>query len=131
MVRRLDDFEDRANVQRLLDGDASAGEHQLERALRAHGSWQEVGLLLEDKHFAAQGHFQTIERAYGGGWPQPSAPVRPGGERLPLRMPAPLLGEHNDYVLRELLGYDEERVAALAADGTIGTQPAWREGEHD
>ncbi len=88
-------------------------------------------LLLEDEHFVARGHFQSIERAYGGGWPQPSAPLRLDGERLPLRMPAPLLGEHNDYVLRELLGYDEERVAALAADGTIGTRPVWREGEHD
>jgi formyl-CoA transferase len=88
-------------------------------------------LLLEDEHYAARGHFQTIERAYGGDWPQASAPLRLNGEQLPLRMPAPLLGEHNDYVLRELLGYDDAHIEALNANGTIGRQPAWREGERD
>ena len=88
-------------------------------------------LLLEDAHYAARGHFETIDRAYGSDWPQAVAPLRLDGERLPLRLPAPLLGEHNDYVLRDLLGYDDARIDALTADGTIGRHPAWREGERD
>jgi crotonobetainyl-CoA:carnitine CoA-transferase CaiB-like acyl-CoA transferase len=32
----------------------------------------------------------------------------------------PLLGEHNDHVLREVLGYDDERVIELAIAGAIG-----------
>jgi crotonobetainyl-CoA:carnitine CoA-transferase CaiB-like acyl-CoA transferase len=36
-----------------------------------------------------------------------------------VRGPAPMLGEHNDTVLRDLLGYDEEKCAALAAAGVL------------
>jgi crotonobetainyl-CoA:carnitine CoA-transferase CaiB-like acyl-CoA transferase len=32
---------------------------------------------------------------------------------------APCLGEDTDYVLREVLGYDEEHVAALRDAGTL------------
>jgi len=88
-------------------------------------------LLLEDEHYAARHHFQSVARSYGGDWPQAVAPLRLNGEQLPLRLPAPLLGEHNDYVLRELLDYDDARIQALISNGTIGRQPAWREGERD
>ncbi len=36
-----------------------------------------------------------------------------------IRTPPPLLGEHTDQVLRELLGYDEERLAALRGAAAI------------
>lgn len=36
---------------------------------------------------------------------------------------APMLGEHNEQVLREVLGYDEARIAALAAGGVIKSEP--------
>ena len=35
------------------------------------------------------------------------------------RMPAPLLGEHTDEVLRERLGLDDQTIAALHADGVL------------
>ncbi len=33
--------------------------------------------------------------------------------------PAPSYGADNDYVLREILGYDDERVTALVAAGAL------------
>jgi crotonobetainyl-CoA:carnitine CoA-transferase CaiB-like acyl-CoA transferase len=39
-------------------------------------------------------------------------PVRRAG-------PAPLLGEHTDEVLREVLGCDDARIAALRAAGGV------------
>ena len=36
-----------------------------------------------------------------------------------IRMPPPLLGEHTDQVLKDLLGYDEEQLATLRADDAI------------
>ena len=36
-----------------------------------------------------------------------------------VRGPAPMLGQHNETVLRDLLGYDEEKCAALAAAGVL------------
>ncbi len=43
-------------------------------------------------------------------------------EKTPVRtdLPPPLLGQHTDAVLRELLGCDDARLAALRAQGTIG-----------
>jgi crotonobetainyl-CoA:carnitine CoA-transferase CaiB-like acyl-CoA transferase len=37
--------------------------------------------------------------------------------------PAPLFGQHNDTVLRDLLGYDEERITRLRATGVIADRP--------
>ncbi|HEY4422218.1 MAG TPA: CoA transferase [Pseudonocardia sp.] len=39
---------------------------------------------------------------------------------------APSLGQHNRYVLREVLGYDDETVAELEAAGVVATRPANR-----
>jgi crotonobetainyl-CoA:carnitine CoA-transferase CaiB-like acyl-CoA transferase len=36
-----------------------------------------------------------------------------------VRGPAPMLGQHNETVLRDLLGYDEEKCAALVAAGVL------------
>ena len=33
---------------------------------------------------------------------------------------APMLGEHNQYVLEQILGYDEERIAELVGAGALG-----------
>ena len=45
-----------------------------------------------------------------------------GPERVH-RTPAPLLGQHNHEVLTEL-GFSEDEIGRLEADGIIGTTPA-------
>ena len=40
-----------------------------------------------------------------------------------IRRPAPLLGEHNEYVLGELLGMSTEEIQSLIDDQIIGTAP--------
>jgi crotonobetainyl-CoA:carnitine CoA-transferase CaiB-like acyl-CoA transferase len=42
-----------------------------------------------------------------------------------VRLPAPAFGEHNGYVLGELLGLSGEEIAALEAEGITGTVPNW------
>ncbi len=68
----------------------------------------------------------AMESAHDGGWTQeldgirlPPDPIRIDGDRLPLRLPPPRLGEHTDAVLMEA-GFGPEDVAGLRAEGAIG-----------
>ena len=49
------------------------------------------------------------------------APVRLSETPGSVRTPAPLLGEHTDVVLRELLGLGADEIGALRAAGAIGS----------
>jgi alpha-methylacyl-CoA racemase len=40
------------------------------------------------------------------------------------RLPGPELGEHSEAVLREIAGYDDERIARLLETGAVGGPPA-------
>jgi crotonobetainyl-CoA:carnitine CoA-transferase CaiB-like acyl-CoA transferase len=48
------------------------------------------------------------------------APVRLSATPGAVRTPAPMLGEHTDEVLGQLLGLDAEQIAALRSAGVIG-----------
>ena len=70
--------------------------------------------LAADPQLAARGHFLSLAHPTAGpSWIEAS---RIRLSRTPARVPnvAPSLGGDNDFVLRELLGYDDERIAQLA-----------------
>jgi crotonobetainyl-CoA:carnitine CoA-transferase CaiB-like acyl-CoA transferase len=46
--------------------------------------------------------------------------VRFEGEELPEPSKAPSVGQHTEQVLREVLGYDAERLARLRESGALG-----------
>jgi crotonobetainyl-CoA:carnitine CoA-transferase CaiB-like acyl-CoA transferase len=67
----------------------------------------------------------AMEAAHPEGWLQGTNvlrlapdPIRVGGQRLPLRLRPPRLGEHTDAILRET-GLDAEEIARLRAAGTV------------
>ncbi len=47
-------------------------------------------------------------------------PVQFVGEEMPLPGRAPTVGEHSEQVLHDLLGYDQEKIAALRQSGVMG-----------
>ena len=47
-------------------------------------------------------------------------PVKFPAEELPEPRMAPTVGEHNDEVLQQVLGYDAEKVAVLREAGVFG-----------
>jgi crotonobetainyl-CoA:carnitine CoA-transferase CaiB-like acyl-CoA transferase len=79
--------------------------------------------LMNDPHLSARGYWQWLERAVVGNQPNPSAPYRSGPAPLPIRFPAPTMGQHNREVLGGILGLDDEALATLEASGIIGTRP--------
>jgi crotonobetainyl-CoA:carnitine CoA-transferase CaiB-like acyl-CoA transferase len=48
-----------------------------------------------------------------------SSPMKLGGTPVRTDLPPPLLGEHTDAVLQELLGWDAGRIAALRQQGVV------------
>jgi crotonobetainyl-CoA:carnitine CoA-transferase CaiB-like acyl-CoA transferase len=48
------------------------------------------------------------------------SPIKLVGDELPAPTRAPTVGEHNDAVLRETLGYDDARIAELREAGALG-----------
>jgi len=57
-----------------------------------------------------------------GKWlPNVAMPIRYAGTPLADPVRAPTVGEHTKEVLREVLGYDDDRITALAKSGIFGS----------
>lgn len=79
--------------------------------------------VLFDPQFAARQRFDVIDQPVTGRRPvQRHVAARFTRFETAPRRPSPLLGEHNEEVLREI-GYGDEQIAQLAADGVIDTKP--------
>ncbi len=64
----------------------------------------------------------TVDDRRGGLRPIVRPPARFSASRNEIRGPAPLPGEHGAEVLRDLLGWDDAKVAALASSGALVTR---------
>ena len=67
----------------------------------------------------ARGIITSIEHPTAGTVRSPGFPVKLSKTPGTVRMPAPLLGQHNEEVLTQLLGYSKEEVEALRKEGVI------------
>jgi crotonobetainyl-CoA:carnitine CoA-transferase CaiB-like acyl-CoA transferase len=71
----------------------------------------------------ARGFFVRRHHPAAGVLDYPSFPVRFSGQFLPIRSPAPVLGQHNEEVLRDILGLSPKEIAELRASNVIGDHP--------
>jgi crotonobetainyl-CoA:carnitine CoA-transferase CaiB-like acyl-CoA transferase len=78
-----------------------------------------VERALADPQTEARGLIVTTEHPRFGTVRQPASPVRVGDAPIEHRR-APLRGEDSQHVLRDVLGYDEARIAALRGSGAFG-----------
>lgn len=78
-----------------------------------------VDEVLADPHVAARGMVQHFQHPALGEFPALPVPLKFTGWDAPEVGRPPLLGEHTDDILRERLGYDEARIAALREAGAI------------
>jgi crotonobetainyl-CoA:carnitine CoA-transferase CaiB-like acyl-CoA transferase len=84
--------------------------------------------LLTDPHLHARGFFQVVTQAEAGTHPYPGAMWTMSRAPTNIRRPPVRLGEHNDYVYRELLQLNAEEIEALRAEGHIGMDFLGKEG---
>jgi crotonobetainyl-CoA:carnitine CoA-transferase CaiB-like acyl-CoA transferase len=76
--------------------------------------------MFEDPQLHHRDHFVRVPHPIlGNTWVENS---RFKLSRTPARVerPAPTLGEHSQFVLEQILGYSEERIGELVADGALG-----------
>jgi benzylsuccinate CoA-transferase BbsF subunit len=79
----------------------------------------DFGDAFADPQLRHRGHFVTLTHPCMGECGYERNGFRLSDAPAGFDRPSPLLGEHNDYVLGEILGLDTRRRARLAADGVL------------
>jgi crotonobetainyl-CoA:carnitine CoA-transferase CaiB-like acyl-CoA transferase len=97
---------------------------ELAEQLLAHGvpaaRARDPRTSVDNPQLVARGFHEVVDHPVVGTLPTPGLPFRYASVDRWLTRPAPLLGEHNHAILHDLLGVDDERLAALAKAGVIG-----------
>lgn len=75
-------------------------------------------LMQDDPQLRHRDYWQVVDHPEIGPARFTAPPFRLDGERIDLKRP-PLIGEHTDSVLADLLGYSPERIASLRATGVL------------
>ncbi len=97
----------------------AAWQEKLEAAGVPHAPVWNYAELLAHPQAAARGLRVTVRDPDGNPVDLIGTPFRVAGAELPPPSPPPLLSQHTDEVLRDLLGIDDVRLAALRRDGII------------
>jgi benzylsuccinate CoA-transferase BbsF subunit len=96
---------------------------ELEAALQARGiaasTVESSGDLSEDEQLRVRGLLVEVEHEVHGTIPVEGSRIRLSETRAQIERSAPTFGRDNHFVLRELLGYGEERIAELVAAGAL------------
>jgi benzylsuccinate CoA-transferase BbsF subunit len=98
--------------------------YELMRKLQAHGVpagvVQSARELLDfDEHIKERGYYVYLDHPETGRSAYDGPPFKLSKTPGRLRSPAPLLGEHTEYVTKEILGLDDEEIAELMVAGAL------------
>jgi crotonobetainyl-CoA:carnitine CoA-transferase CaiB-like acyl-CoA transferase len=69
--------------------------------------------VYRDRQVEHLGTVQEVGHPTAGRVRLAGSPIRADDAQLPVRLPPPLLGEHTEEVLRDVLGYGDERIRTL------------------
>jgi len=83
------------------------------------GPVQNAQDIFECLHAAARGALVEVEDPVAGRVKLVGPPIKMSSQMKPDIRPAPRLGEHNEAILQELLGYTPEQVQALVESGVL------------
>ena len=109
-----------AMIQSALDGMTRAeAVAALDAADVPNGPVLALDEVLADPHVAARGSVAEFAHPLLGAFPALRNPLRFDGWDDPTPGTPPLLGADTDALLRDMLGYDAARIAALREEGAI------------
>jgi CoA:oxalate CoA-transferase len=83
------------------------------------GPVQNAQEIFECPHVAARRTLVEVDDPVAGTVKLVGPPIKMSNQTTPIAFPAPRLGEHNEEILRELLGYSPEQIKNLAEAGVL------------
>jgi formyl-CoA transferase len=86
------------------------------------GPIMSTGDLAKDEHVRGRNMWVELDHPQRGKWFNVGMPIKLSASPARIRR-SPLLGEHTDEILREVLGYDEARISALKQAGAFSNPP--------
>ena len=125
-------WQNREELDHML-GEASAFWHPHSLMEELQGNGVPAGAVLDSKdllfnaHLTERGFYEVVKHHHSTDMPPLPYAGRPWKlSETPAVPPkaAPLMGEHNEFVLRELLGLTQADVAGLEDEGVVGYAPA-------
>jgi len=127
----LDRWTNRNELHKLIDNHTKDWDnHKLTHLLQSNGvaagSVMESPDLLFDKHLQDRGFYEVVEHHPSTGMPPLPYASRPWKfSETPAVTPkaAPIMGENNEFILKELLGKTDEEFDELVATQIIGSKP--------
>ncbi len=87
------------------------------------GAALDVAEMFDDPQMRARGLFEVVHHPELGDSPHTRVAWKLRGTPAPVTVPAPRFGQDNDYVLRDLLGFGDDDIAALRANGVVADEP--------
>jgi crotonobetainyl-CoA:carnitine CoA-transferase CaiB-like acyl-CoA transferase len=116
--------ENRAELTRLLEAIfAEKTTHEwvelLEAAGVANGPINDVAQVFEEPQVKARGVKIELDHPVAGKLPLVASPMRFSATPLEHKLAPPVLGQHTEEVLRDMLRLDEGAIAKLRAEGVI------------
>jgi len=120
-ARKQDEDELDANINAwTADKDAFQVMEDLQaRGVPAHVVESAREMLDFDEHLKARGYFVYLDHAETGRAAYDGPPAKLSRTPGELRAPAPLLGEHTEYVCKEILGLGDDEIADLMVAGAL------------
>jgi len=86
------------------------------------GPIMSTGDLADDEHVRGREMYVELDHPQRGKWHNVGMPIKLSDSPVKIER-SPLLGEHTDEVLKDVLGFDDARVAALKAAGAFSQPP--------